>query len=496
MPVTMSDHSDQTSLNSDDQPHPGAHPDPIQAQAPTRAVPATTDTGGGPQDSPPSDGAPASDQTGDVQASSSRQLPGEEPERNEGIELPLAPDAAPGEVSAPATESNPSHETAPVIGRNLRRRLRNTTTQAASVSLPRRLAQAACAAIVAAASLIVLQDTIAPRYNVEASGPGSVTLINPAPPTPSGDPNTSPVTALDSAAVFDAAAPAVVRITTPEGGAGTGFFYAPGKVVTNAHVITTSPQALAQLRAGDITEVQVALHDGRERAARVVGIDVGIDLAILDLGENLDVPVLGLLDGELDPGRPLAVLGHPFGESLMITTGVLSGINSNSRFAATDAQNVLLQIDAAVNPGNSGGPVLDAQGAVAGIVTLRPDEADGRSVAGLALAIPSRVVASAIDQLEQTGTVAYPRLGVTVEDTTPDDPTPEAVKITSVAAGTAAQQAGLRAGDVITDLAGRRMHSAQELVLTIASSRPGEAVTITYLRGTTQRATTATLGTR
>ena len=221
--------------------------------------------------------------------------------------------------------------------------------------------------------------------------------------------------------VFKAAHESVVRVSVDGGGVGSGFFYAPHRIVTNAHVVLTSPAALRAAAERKTFTVDLLLADGRQRTGVVIAADSRIDLAVIKVEEDLDVPALAFSTSrDVVTGQPVTALGYPFGGELMLTTGVISGVSTNSRFAESDAQTLLLQSDAAVNPGNSGGPLLDASGAVLGVVTLRPDEADGRQVTGMTLALPSDVAAAALKQLERSGEVEYPVVGVLLTDATAD----------------------------------------------------------------------------
>lgn len=282
--------------------------------------------------------------------------------------------------------------------------------------------------------------------------------------------------------VYAATRPSVVEILVPGGGAGSGFFYRPDRIVTNAHVVTSTADSLKSVSTTGSFTVKVRLADGRERKGKVLAIDARTDLAVVEVPDNLGVrPLAFAKSNDASPGQPVAVIGHPFGQGATLSTGVLSAQARNSTFASSDVQQLLLQTDAAVNPGNSGGPLLDATGAVLGVVTLRPDTAEGRPTAGVAFALPANQVHRAIGQLERTGKVTYPLLGVSLRTATPDDQAAGAV-IQTVTTGGPADKAGLRRGDVITKVADVSVSTSGEAVDAIADHRPHEHVAIVVHR--------------
>lgn len=320
---------------------------------------------------------------------------------------------------------------------------------------------AVCWAATAAVSYQLGQE----RY---ATPPGEVTVVDGATPVPGF-----------AAAVHRAAGNSIVHIAVDGGGTGTGFFYSPTRIVTNAHVVASSPKALAALGERRRHKVTVTLADGRTRTATVLGVDSRMDIAILGVPDDVDVQALPFIDSEdLVTGQPVAVLGHPFGGDQMLTTGVLSGISRNSRFAASDVQSLMLQTDAAVNPGNSGGPLLDSRGRVVGVITLRPDEADGRQVSGLSLAIPANSVRAVIGQLEDDGVAEYPVMGVVLRDATPDDPRQGAAVVVDVTAGSGAAKSGIGDGDYITSVDDQPVHSSLDVIEELVGRTPGQILRV------------------
>jgi putative serine protease PepD len=298
--------------------------------------------------------------------------------------------------------------------------------------------------------------------------------------------------------VFTLANPAVVDITVDGGGSGTGFFYRPGRIDTNAHVVSTGTSAIKAIATDTKLTVHVHLADGRVRTGHVDAIDARTDLAIISVPADLGIRPLAFADSTTaHPGAPVAVIGNPFANGQSISTGILSGTARNSRFAATDVQSLLLQTDAAVNPGNSGGPLLDASGAVLGIVTLRPDNFGGRNAEGMAFALPAHQVRAAINSLETTGKIAYPLLGVTLRDTTPDDKVHPGALVGQVTTDSGAAKAGINPGDTITRVDGAATADGAGVIDALAGHAGGDKIKVTVVRKDGSHATvTATLGSR
>jgi putative serine protease PepD len=284
--------------------------------------------------------------------------------------------------------------------------------------------------------------------------------------------------------------PRVVSISVEAGssaGTGSGFIVRPdGYIVTNNHVI----RAAANGRG----EVKVTFSDGREADARIVGRDVSYDLAVLKI-EAKNLPAVEFADSDsVVVGDPVIAIGSPLGLSGTVTTGIISakerpvsaGGDEGDEFSYINA----LQTDAAINPGNSGGPLVDAQGKVIGVNSaIAQLSSGGGSRAGnigVGFAIPSKQAKRTAEELIATGKSTHPIMGVNI-DRRYDGP---GVRLLSVTAGGPADKAGLRAGDVVVELEGKRITSAEELVVGIRAREPGKPVTVTYTRGggSTQKA--------
>jgi putative serine protease PepD len=259
----------------------------------------------------------------------------------------------------------------------------------------------------------------------------------------------------------------VVELTAAQG-QGSGFVYdGDGHIVTNAHVVDGA------------SSVSVKFWNGKTFAARVVGTDASTDLALL----KVDAPVSELFPLSLGDsskvlvGDNVVAIGSPFGLEGTVTSGIVSALHremtSPNRFTIDDS----IQTDAAINHGNSGGPLLDAQGKVVGVTSQIESNSGGNE--GVGFAIPSNTVRSIASQLISSGKAAHAFLGVVLRDSSAQT----GAAINQVRAGTPAARAGLRAGDVVTAAAGKRIASASELRATINARRPGDTISVTYTRG-------------
>lgn len=284
--------------------------------------------------------------------------------------------------------------------------------------------------------------------------------------------------------------PAVVTIIAQGGfmgqGSGSGFFIsADGYLITNNHVIENAQN------------ISVIYAKGGQSPARLIGAAPEFDLAVL----KVDGPVPGYLtwgDSTAQPlGAPVIAIGSALGEYRnSVTAGILSGFNRQ-----VGPMGSLLQTDAAINQGNSGGPLINYGGEVIGVNTLvvRGDFADAE---GLGFAIPSNIARSVATNLIETGDARHPFLGIQYEALNPQlasqaglDVT-EGALIQAVLDGTPAAAAGLRAGDVIVALNNRPVDDRNSLVSLLLEHVAGETVTLDVLRGGQAIQTQLTLGER
>ena len=260
---------------------------------------------------------------------------------------------------------------------------------------------------------------------------------------------------------------------------GTGFVYdTSGDIVTNEHVIDGS------------SSVTVKFPSGKQVKATVVGKDTSTDIAVL----HVDVPkseltVLSLGDSsKVSVGVGVVAIGNPFGLDHTVTSGIVSA--TGREISAPDQTPIegAIQTDAAINHGNSGGPLFDLEGNVIGITSQIQSES-GDS-AGVGFAIPSNLVKSIVTQLLTSGKVQHALLGVSIKDTT------NGVTVADVKSGSGADAAGVKAGDVITAVGSAKITTSQQLRTIIAAHAPGDTLTVSLLRSGATKTVTVTLGTR
>lgn len=304
---------------------------------------------------------------------------------------------------------------------------------------------------------------------------------------------------LPAAEIYDRASKSVVELAASGGvgGAsaqGSGFVYdESGHIVTNQHVVTGA------------TSVAVSFWNGVELDATLVGTDPSTDLAVLrvDASRALLHPLLLTDSSAIDVGDPVLALGSPFGLEGTITAGIVSALHREmtapNNFVITNT----IQTDAAINHGNSGGPLLDRRGRVIGVNAQIESESGGSD--GVGFAVPSNTVRAIVKQLIATGEVEHAYLGIRMS------PLEEGVAVTEVLPGTPAEEAGLRpatgttivdgqevptGGDVVVEFDGEKVTSAVALQSAVDARRPGDVVSITVVRDGTRRTLEVTLGVR
>jgi serine protease Do len=272
----------------------------------------------------------------------------------------------------------------------------------------------------------------------------------------------------------------------PEGrgqGIGSGFIISTdGYVLTNEHVVA------------DSDEVTVRLADSREFKGKIVGVDSRTDVALLKLDAS-GLPTVKLGNSEqLKVGEWVAAIGSPFGFVNTITAGIVS---AKGRSLPDESFVPFIQTDVAVNPGNSGGPLLNLKGEVVGINSAIYSRTGGYM--GVSFAIPIEVALDVTKQLQATGKVTRGRLGVQIQALTPELAksfrleNTNGVLVASVEPGSPAEKAGLQAGDVILTFDGKPVKNANELPRVVAATKPGTTVTLEVWRGGAKRQVKATL---
>jgi len=267
------------------------------------------------------------------------------------------------------------------------------------------------------------------------------------------------------------------RLPRPRGevpfhGQGSGFVIgADGLILTNAHVVR------------DAREVTVKLHDRREFRAKVVGVDPVTDVAVLKIDAR-NLPVVALGDpNQVHVGDYVLAIGAPYGFEASATQGIVS---AKGRSLPGDSYVPFIQTDAAVNPGNSGGPLFDASGRVIGINAQIYSTSGGFQ--GLAFAIPIDVALHVKDQLVAKGHIEHARLGVTLQDLNQSLAesfglkSPDGALVSSVVTDSAAARAELKPGDVITQIDGQPVHTAGDVSSRVGMAAPGERVRLAIWR--------------
>jgi len=265
---------------------------------------------------------------------------------------------------------------------------------------------------------------------------------------------------------------------------GSGFIVDPsGIIITNAHVVK------------DAKEVTVKLTDRREYRAKVLGADAKTDIAVLKIdAKNLPVLALGNTK-DLKVGEWVLAIGSPFGFENTVTAGVVS---AKGRSLPDDSYVPFIQTDVAVNPGNSGGPLLNTRGEVVGINSQIYSRSGGYQ--GVSFAIPIDVAVQVKDQIVATGKASHARLGVAVQEVNQAFADsfkldkPEGALVSNIEKGGPGDKAGLKAGDVIRKVDGQAIVSSGDLPAVIGQQAPGKKVTLEVWRQGERQELQAKLG--
>ncbi|HET7369192.1 MAG TPA: trypsin-like peptidase domain-containing protein [Gaiella sp.] len=347
--------------------------------------------------------------------------------------------------------------------------------------------------------------------------PAPVAAVAPI-PTDSAGATTGPTT-IDVAEIYRRSAPGVVQITsTSRGGAGTDIFGNPvpgdtqralgsgflidkeGHVVTNYHVVQGA------------TSIEVSFSNQETVSAKVVGTDPSTDLALLDVDVDAKaLTPLALADSDqVQVGDPVVAIGNPFGLERTVTAGIVSALQRQVSAPNDYTIDHVIQTDAPINSGNSGGPLIDALGRVIGVNSQIETANGGGGNVGIGFAVPSNTVKSVVAQLLDDGKVDRAFLGVTLQDVEPDVaqvlrlPAKEGVLVASVKPGSPADKAGIvggdtqvvvagesyqLGGDMIVAVDGKDVTSVDRLRESIASHAPGDTVSVTIVSKDGKRST-------
>jgi putative serine protease PepD len=277
-------------------------------------------------------------------------------------------------------------------------------------------------------------------------------------------------------AIYEQDSPAVVSIKT-SGGSGTGFLIdGKGTLVTNDHVVDTS------------TNVQVKFGtDGRTIRGDVKGVDASSDLAVVHIDPSAipaGVKPLQFADSSgVRVGDVAIAIGNPFGLDRTVTEGIVSSLGRTLTAPNGFQIDGVIQTDAAINPGNSGGPLLDDGGKVIGVNSQIATNGLSAGNVGIGFAVPSNTVRQVLPGLKLGKTVSHAWLGVRLDAPSRLSPsTPSGAAIVSVTIGSPADDAGLQAGDIVTDIDGTRIGTPTELSTYVNSKAPGDKIVMTVQR--------------
>ena len=274
-----------------------------------------------------------------------------------------------------------------------------------------------------------------------------------------------------------------------EHGVGSGVIVSPdGYIVTNDHVVDGA------------TEMRVTLNDRRVFTAKLVGEDKLNDLAVIKIDAH-DLPSVAWGEStKLHPGQTVLAFGSPFGYfQFSVTRGIISALNRPNPYTDDPRKpGDFIQTDAAINPGNSGGPLVDAHGELIGIDTFIIS--DSGSFAGAGFAIPSEIAKASVDQIIKTGAVHHGYLGISMNDVTPDNaqffnlPDATGAIVSQVTPDSPAGRAGLKNGDVLRELNGKKIVDGRALQVAVSETAPGTAIDLGILRDGKPESVKVTVG--
>ena len=260
-----------------------------------------------------------------------------------------------------------------------------------------------------------------------------------------------------------------------------------GYILTNHHVIAGA------------SEIRVSLHDGREVPATLIGSDAEVDLAVLKVN-LMNLPYIRIAEqGPLNIGDVVLAIGNPFGVGQTVTMGIVSALGRNQ--LGLNTYEDYIQTDAAINPGNSGGALINAHGELVGINSAIYSKSGGSQ--GIGFAIPANSAAQVLADITQFGQTIRGWMGIEVQEATPalltsiGLPTAlEGLIVTGLSLNGPAQQSGLMIGDIITSLNNKDSSSAKSAMNQIGSLRPGENISIEFMRSGRLQSTVAIAGKR
>jgi serine protease Do len=250
-------------------------------------------------------------------------------------------------------------------------------------------------------------------------------------------------------------------------GVGSGIIYSSdGYIITNNHV------------AGNAKEMFVTLSDGTEYPAKLIGADKNTDIAVIKIeAQNLKPAIFASIEN-VKVGEIAIALGSPFGLQKSVTMGVISALGREISVSADTIPMVdLIQTDATINPGNSGGPLVNSEGQVIGINTMIYSTSG--SSAGVGFSIPTDTATNIASQIIKYGKARLPVMGIEMGDNTTDT---KGVFVKTVTSGYPAEKAGIKSGDIITELNGKKVETQYELFAQILRQNVGDSLSVKVYR--------------
>jgi S1-C subfamily serine protease len=346
------------------------------------------------------------------------------------------------------------------------------------------------AALAAVFGLALAGCTASPPPGQRPTSATTSAASTPAQPAqPGGTQPGTPQTAADIPTIVENVQPSVVTILT-DSGVGSGVvFAAEGLILTNEHVVRGN------------TDVEVAFADGQRVAGTVKATDAISDLALVE-AKRTGLPAAKFQSDLPRVGELAVVIGSPLGFENTATAGIISGLHREIPGSAASSQSLvdLIQTDAAISPGNSGGAVVNSRGEVIGISEAYIPPQSG--AVALGFAIPAATAVRVAEQLREDGTADHAFIGLRPGGITPQIAEQLGLQNTrgalvlSVVSGGPADRAGIRPGDVLTALDGKELASPEDLLAELRGKSPDQTVNVGYRRGTESREAKVTLAAR
>ncbi|MFC8038027.1 S1C family serine protease [Paenarthrobacter sp. NPDC057355] len=286
--------------------------------------------------------------------------------------------------------------------------------------------------------------------------------------------------------------PSVVTIQT-SGGVGSGVIYrSDGTIVTDAHVVEDQDKK-------PFKSVQIRFADGSEAPATVVGVDDATDVAVVKADRG-GLPAAKFSTTLPQVGELAVVIGSPLGLEQTVTAGIVSALHRNMPPSEESPQGLLdlIQTDAPISPGNSGGAVVNSSSEIIGLSEAYLPPSSG--AVSIGFVTPSATVIDIAEQILKSGSAKHPVLGIVPTDISSETadrfglPVTSGALVIGVAEGGPAASAGLRPGDIITQFDGQKIANVTDLLAAIRKKEPGQQAVVEFHRGKEMKSTTATLG--